>query len=263
MRKNPFARYLLPAMLILLYAHVPARAETPIESSVETRFQLDLAVPDAAIKGFLPAGWSMNIATSGGATDCNVRVIFVDRLTVNSPDGKPVGQGSQRYVYMELPVKDAKGDAARLVIGGIAESTSDAPGPYGNFLPASAHSMQRSVTGGSGTTSGQVIETQDWTFRAASGEFVVMHIQFERSVSPRAPIADTKFVSAKDPSIVLISRQEQVLDIKRNATTKPTDRVKEFSLQIGGGSWARIFDGSQKMLSWDHILWISRTVLKP
>ena len=125
-------------LLSLLGVAGMLRAEAPIESSAETRFQLDLRVPDAAIASFLPAGWSMNIATSGGATDCNLRLIFVDRLTINAPDGKPVGRGSQRYVYMELPVKDAKGDAARLVIGGITEAAADSPGPYGNYLPATA-----------------------------------------------------------------------------------------------------------------------------
>jgi hypothetical protein len=39
--------------------------------------------------------------------------------------------------------------------------------------------------------------------------------------------------------------------------------VKEFSLTRGGGSYARLFDGSEQVLSWDNILWINRSVLVP
>ena len=69
--------------------------------------------------------------------------------------------------------------------------------------------------------------------------------------------------SAVSPSFFQISRQEQVLDILRNATTNPPDRVKEFTFQASGGSYAKLFDGSQKVLSWDNIMWINRTVLLP
>ncbi len=75
--------------------------------------------------------------------------------------------------------------------------------------------------------------------------------------------ADAKFYSAKNPGYLQISHQEQVLDILRNTTTNPADRVKEFSLKIGGGSYAKLFDGKEKLLSWDNILWINRSVSVP
>ncbi len=75
--------------------------------------------------------------------------------------------------------------------------------------------------------------------------------------------ADTKFYSAKSPSFYQISRQEQVLDILRNVTTTPPDRIREFSFKASGGTYAKLFDGSEKVLSWDNILWINRSVLLP
>jgi hypothetical protein len=90
-----------------------------------------------------------------------------------------------------------------------------------------------------------------------------MHIKYERGIANRGNPADTKFYSAKNPSFFQISRQEQVLDILRNATTNPPDRVKEFSLKATGGSYAKLFDGSEKLLSWDNILWINRSVFLP
>jgi hypothetical protein len=90
-----------------------------------------------------------------------------------------------------------------------------------------------------------------------------MHIRYERGTGNRGNPADTRFYSAKTPSYVQISRQEQVLDILRNTTTNPPDRVKEFSIKVGGGSYGKLFDGTEKLLSWDNILWLNRSVSVP
>jgi hypothetical protein len=237
-----------------------AHAQTMIEYSGETRFQLDLHVPDAALATFLPTGWTPNVASQGPAKDANLRAIFIDRLTINGPDGKPVGRtGSNRLVYLVAPVKDPAGANVQLVIGGLTEDPSDAPGPFGVYLPATTHTMRRSVSSGTGP----IVEQQDWVFAAASGEHLEMHITFERGVGNKGNPSDTKFYSAKNPSVYQISRQEQVLDILRNVTTNPPDRVKAFSFKASGGSYARLFDGTEKVLSWDNILWINRSVLTP
>jgi hypothetical protein len=60
-----------------------------------------------------------------------------------------------------------------------------------------------------------------------------------------------------------ISRQEQVLDILRNATTTPPDHVKKYSFKASGGSLAKLFDGTERTLSWDNIVWLNRSVLRP
>jgi hypothetical protein len=234
----------------------PALAQTPVESSVETRFQLDLAVPDAALRAYLPAGFTPNVATQGAAKDCNLRLVFIDRLTVNAPDGKPLGKGTSRLVYLVAPVKDPSGANAQLVIGGLTDDAADAPGPFGNYLPATTHVMKRTTTAGG-------LDTQDWVFVAASGERLEMHITLERGIGNRGNPSETKFYSAKSPATYQISRQSQVLDISRNTTTNPRDKVKKFSLKMGGGSWTALLGGPQKVLSWDNIVWIDRTVLQP
>jgi hypothetical protein len=236
-----------------------AGAQTPVESSSEARFQLDLHVPDAVLNSFLPPGWTPNIAAQGAAKDANLRLVFIDRVTINAPDGKPVGKGSNRLVYLVAPVKDPAGANVQLVIGGLTEDPADAPGPFGNYLPAATHTMQRSTSSGTGP----IIDSQDWVFVAATGERLEMHIKYEKGVANKGNPAETKFYSAKNPAFYQISRQEQVLDILRNATTNPPDRVKEFSFKAGGGSYAKIFDGSERLLSWDNILWINRSISVP
>jgi hypothetical protein len=234
----------------------PAGAENLLESSLETRFQLDLRVPDAALQAMFPPGFTGNVATQGAAKDCNLRAVFIDRVTVNGPDGKPVGKGSNRLVYLAAPVKDASGTNAQLVIGGITEDPSDAPGPFSVYLQAATHSMQKSVSI-PGTAS------QDWVFTAVGGERLELHIKYETGVANKGNPADVKFYSAKTPTFFQISRQEQVLDILRNVTTNPPDRVRDFQFKAGGGSYLKLFDGAEKVLSWDNILWIHRSVFLP
>jgi hypothetical protein len=241
-----------------------ARSETMVEFSSEARFQLDLNVPDAALKTFLPPGWTFNVATQGAAKDANLRAVFIDRVTINGPDGKPAGKtGSNRLVYLVAPVKDPTGANVQLVIGGLTEDPADAPGPFGVYLLATTHRMQRTTSSGIDSASGPVLDSQDWVFGAATGERLEMHIKYERGVGNRGNPADVKFYSAKNPAFYQISRQEQVLDVLRNVTTTPPDRVKEFSFKGSGGSYAKLFDGSEKVLSWDNILWIHRAVLLP
>src|SRR5215831_18428768 len=203
-------RHLSRHAILLVIASVAfcspyAGAQTQVEYSSESRFQLDLHVPDAVLTSFLPKGWSPNIATQGAAKDCNLRAVFIDRVTINAPDGKPLGKGSNRLAYLVAPVKDPSGANVQLVIGGLTEDSADAPGPFGNYLLATTHTMQRSTSSGTGP----IIDTQDWVFAAATGERLEMHIKYERGVANKGNPAETKFYSAKNPTFYQISHQEQ------------------------------------------------------
>ena len=247
------------ALTALAVMAAPGHAQTPIESSAEIRFQLDLQVPDAALKPLIPAGFSLNVATQGAAKDCNLRAVFIDRVTIHTPDGKPIGKGSNRLVYLAAPVKDAVGSNAQLVIGGMTGDPGDAPGPFGNYLHATTATVKRAISG----EGANVTETQDWVFRTASGEQLELHITFERGVGNRGQPSETRFYSAKNPATYQISKQEQVLEILRNPTTNPPDRVKQYSFKGSGGQYAKLFDGTEKTVSWDNILWMMRTVSNP
>ena len=258
-----FSRRILPVLVaaVALAGLAPAaHAQTMIEYSSEARFQLDVHVPDAVLNAYLPPGWTPNVAAQGAAKDCNLRVIFIDRVTINGPDGRPIGKGSNRLVYLAAPVKDPTGANVQLIIGGLSEDPADAPGPVGNYPPAPTHSVQRTTPSSS---AGPAIDSQDWVFAAASGERLELHIRFEKGVGNKGNPSETKFYSAKNPAFYQISRQEQVLDILKNVTTNPPDRVKEFSFKGSGGSYAKLFDGTEKALSWDNILWLNRSVLVP
>ena len=44
-----------------------------------------------------------NVATQGPAKDCNVRMIFIDRVDITKQKGPATG--SSRLVYLAVPVK--------------------------------------------------------------------------------------------------------------------------------------------------------------
>jgi hypothetical protein len=249
----------LGAVALTVVVHA-ATAETLVEHSAETRYQMDVHVPDAVLRAMLPPGWEPNVATQGAAKDANLRVIFIDRMTINGPNNQPLGRGSNRLVWLAAPVREtATMTNAQMLIGGLTEDVMDAPGPFGVFLPATVAQVTRSMS----AEGGKILGEENWLFTGAGGERFEMHIKYERAIANKGNIGDTRFYSAKNPAIYQISRQEQVLDIQRNVTTTPTDRVKEFSIKVGGGAYAKLFDGTEQWLSWDHIQWINRQVFLP
>src|SRR5580692_10636399 len=122
-----------------------ANAQTLLAQSAEVRMQLDLAVSSQALKALLPDGWEPFVATAGPAKDCNVRLIFVDRVDINGPDGAPVG--TDLMVYLASPIKKSGGNemAGQMVIDGLVLNPYNSPGPFNVYQAATNHHVDRST----------------------------------------------------------------------------------------------------------------------
>jgi hypothetical protein len=238
----------------------PAAAQTFVEHSAEVRMQLDFVVPDAALKAFLPAGWEPNVATSGAAKDCNLRMIFIDRVDITKADGSPADKGSNQLVYLAIPIKQpATNTLGQMLIFGLTADPKDAPGPLGVYMHASSHRMERFTSVGAGK---EPLTEEHWEFAAPSGERLEVHLKYERGAARRNS-NETKFFSATDPSVYQVFKIEQGLDIMRNATTNVRDRVKDFQYKVSGGKLAALFDGTERVVSIDALPWYNRAVYKP
>jgi hypothetical protein len=236
----------------------PAAAETLVEHSAEARMQLDFHVPDAALKAMLPAGWEPVVATAGAAKDANLRMIFIDRIDVTKPDGSP--QGQSQLVYLAIPIKQASSTAAgQMIIAGLTTDAKDAPGPFGVYLPATTHRMERTTSSGNGKPT---MTEEHWEFAAASGERMEIHLKYERGVARRNS-NEVKFYSPVNPSFYQTFKIEQGLDIMRNATIDVKDRVAEFQYKASGGKIGALFDGSERVLSIDALPWYTRAISIP
>jgi hypothetical protein len=233
---------------------LPASAETFVEHSSEVRMQLDFAVPGAALAKFVPAGFDMNVATQGPAKDCNVRMIFIDRVDITKQDGSPADPGTSQLVYLAVPVKQGQ-----LLIHGLTNNPKDAPGPHGVYQLATTAKVSRTT---SGSGNGPLMTDESWEFAAASGEHMSVALKYERGTA-RKTSNEVKFYSAANPTFFQTFKIEQGLDIMRNATVQVRDRVKEFSVKAGGGKIAPLFDGTEKVVSIDALHWYNRGVYLP
>jgi hypothetical protein len=243
----------------LLLASLGAFAQTTLETAAEHRLQLDFRVNDAALAKMLPDGWEALIATAGPAKDCNLRMIFIDRMGIIGRDGKPAPRSTARLVYLAIPVKKTGSDVTgQIIIHGLVDHAADAPGEFGTYQHATTAKMSRNaVTGGAAVTG-----AESWEFAAASGERIEVQIEYERGPLVKGN-PEVKFFYPSDPSKYQIFKVDQAIDIMRNATTNPPDHVKKFSYKAGGGKIAALFDGSEKIVSWDVFPWYVRTVMAP
>ena len=236
-----------------------ASAQTMVEQAAEHRFQLDFRVNDAALAKMLPPGWETVIATQGPAKDANLRMIFIDRMAIIGADGKPAARPTARLVYLAIPVKPTAGGAAgQMIIHGLTEHAADAPGVFGVYQHANTAKMSRTHAASGGVMAG----SEDWEFAAASGERMELHVEYERGPANKGGV-EVKFFHPNDPSKYQIFKTDQAIDIMRNPTTNPPDHIRKFSYKAGGGKIAALFDGTEKVVSWDSFPWYIRTVSAP
>ena len=256
-RRTAFAGSLIAASLLLTAQ--AASAQTMVEQAAEHRFQLDFRVNDAALAKLLPPGWETVIAAKGPAKDANLRMIFIDRMAIIGADGKPAARPTARLVYLAIPVKPTAGGAAgQMIIHGLTEHAADAPGVFGVYQHANTAKMSRTHAASGGVMAG----SEDWEFAAASGERMELHVEYERGPANKGG-AEVKFFHPNDPSKYQIFKTDQAIDIMRNPTTNPPDHIRKFSYKAGGGKIAALFDGTEKVVSWDSFPWYIRTVSAP
>jgi len=234
-----------------------AGAETLLENSMEFRFQLDFHVNDAALQKLLPAGWEPVIATQGPAKDANLRVIFIDRVDVTNPDGTP--KTTDQLVYVAIPVKQTgTNTAGQMILGGLVSDAKEAPGPFGNYTAASTKAS-RNFSTANGMTQGE----ENWEFIAPNGEHFETHLKYERGPARKNPAQEVKFFNPASPGSYQIFKVDSGLDIMKNASVPVKDRVKEFSYKVSGGKLGGLFDGTEKVLSWDSFHTYNRAIYTP
>ena len=90
-----------------------------------------------------------------------------------------------------------------------------------------------------------------------------MHLKYERGAARRNPTTEAKFFNPSNPSAYQIFKVDSGLDIMKNASVPVKDRVKEFSYKVTGGNIGALFDGTEKVLSWDSFHWYNRGIYTP
>jgi hypothetical protein len=186
-------------------------------------------------------------------------MIFIDRMAIMGGDGKPTARPTARLVYLAIPVKQTAGGATgQMIIYGLADNKADAPGAFGVYDYASTAKMTRTHSASEGKLTGM----EHWEFAAASGERMEVNVEYERGPANKGG-AEVRFYNPRDPSKYQIFKTDQAIDIMKNPTTNPPDHIRKFSYRAGGGKIAALFDGTEKVVSWDSFPWYIRTVSEP
>jgi hypothetical protein len=237
----------------LLLAAAPAlAAEKYVGGNSDVRTILAFKAADAAVQKFLPEGWELDVATSGPAKDVNLRVTFVDRLSMQDADGK--SQPLARIVALSIPAKK-KASATRGTVLLVTYTSGASGGAYGVSVNAQTK-MERKVAI---DTAGAASVEESWEAQAPDGNSIQLQIQYSRGV-PAPAKAESLLFSAVKPDFYRIYRYEQSADVVRGAGV---DRVQKVVFKAAGPKLAPLFDGSEQLLGVTSVPWYTRQTYLP
>ncbi len=189
-------------VLAVLFGSAPVDAETQTEILDEARTVLAFKVPDAAVAGALPTGWTANVAPSGPFNGANFIVVLIDRKLVTDPKGQTLTAGGPSSLsVLVIPGKNTSGAAGPVVVGGFIEPAG-APGAYGAYTAATTTLDKKLHVGA------DPAEEETWSFASKEGDSLDVHLRFTPA-SPVPSTFDSRTYSAAKPGFYRISRGNQ------------------------------------------------------
>ena len=235
----------------------PAGAETLSQSLIDTRIALALRVGQAELQRWLPASWQVDPVATGPSKDANLMMTFIDRLLDQDAEGKPVGVPTYRVVALSIPAKHPQIGPASLSIRGFNSSSEGVPGFYKSAVPATIR-REQTLKGPSGEP-GSVAEW--WEMRDSKGGTIELRVQYQRGTPSRVK-GEVKPRSGVDPALWRIYRFEQGVDVVRSVPAG-IDRVQSYQLRVSVPELAKLFDGSEQLVSIAAIPWYTRQTFLP
>jgi hypothetical protein len=240
--------------LFILAAGPAVAAEKYVGGNVDLRTVLAFKAPDAAVRKFLPAGWDLDVTSSGPAKDVNLRVTFIDRLTAQDAEGKALEPA--RIVVLSMPAKKTGSDSRGTMLFRIYSSTSaGVPGPYGVSVQANT-TMVRNVRI---DQAGRTTVEESWDLQSQDGDSLQLQIEYVRGTMTTGK-AEALMYSAVKPDFYRIYRSEQSSDVVRDTES---NRVQKFVFKASGPKLAPLFDGSEQLIGVTTQPWYTRQTYLP
>lgn len=232
----------------------PRPAETGIfvSSNIDVRTVVGFAVPADALADLLPEGWLPDVASAGPAKDINLRVTFIETLSIRDVDGKALTP--PRIAHLGVPSRP-KGGSAGATLLLMAYSTGGSGGPYGNSILATAV-VERTIRY-EPLVEAEVEER--WRFRTPGGDAIDLHLRYVRGGLDVVEAVDEVHSSVR-PARYRIYRSEQAVDRLRDAQV---DRIRQVDFKATGPRLSRLFSGAERLVSVVSIPWFSRRVYSP
>jgi hypothetical protein len=257
----PSALLLVVAGWILwsLLAIRPAVAETFTGVMGErTRITLGYQVKPEILQQMLPSPWQLAPPDSGSLKGANFLVTLTDRIRDEDPGGKPRYSGANRYVVFLAPGRNPRtGQAAIVVLGGLAANPAEAPGYYQVIRTATVSAEHSSMSHEMDTED----VTENWKIRDATGSGEMMlRLRSLLLVSARTQTTmERNIISAKDPTLSRIYKITAATDVVKSVP-EGIDRVQDFAFRLTVPEYSQLFDGSERLLGITMAPWYVRQI---
>lgn len=221
------------------------------DSIAAARTMLAIEGNATALQHRLPSGWELTPYAGedlrgSSLNGANMLMPIHEVYAVRSHDGKMVGQQQLSYVaFVSQARNNATGEVAHIHWFAYTEDPTAVPGKYKDAELANVTRSQTFTKERQGET--QVRETFDAV--AERGE-IHLSLAYEQGGTVMWVTADEPnltFYAAKDPSIVRVYQENQVINVVRSVPMN-VDRVSEISLNIRG-ELEDVFDGTERVVA--------------
>jgi hypothetical protein len=233
--------------IFLFFALLPTTvsAETPVESSVESRLVLAFQVRDSDLQSWIPSPWLVSPVPTGPSKGANLFVAYVQKLLGKTPEGKPsLSGGTTRYVVLFVPAKHAQsGEKSAIVIRVYMTDNDRIPGPYKNAVKAD---VRREFTQ-KGENLSPGTGNDDWGMKEVGGGTIVVHLSYLRSALDHAK-SESKIRSSVDPNVCYIYRVDQGSELLKS-TPSGLDRLQSYEFRSTVPELSKLLDESTKLVS--------------
>jgi hypothetical protein len=233
-------------------------AETLIESNVDQRLSLGIRVSPPELQTWIPTPWQAELVAEGPSKGANLFLVFIDKILSHDADGKPRQGGTDRGLALAAFGKHAQtGEMASVVIRIFTANPQAIPGPYKN-------SVQATVRREFATTAMDLepaAVTDRWEIRPATGGVINLETQYRQGLPARTKPED-KVYSAVEPAFFRIYRVDQGGDVLRSVACG-VDRLPRYELRVAVPELAKLFDGSEQLISLTARPWYMRQVSLP
>lgn len=218
-------------------------AETFVESNVENRLIVAISTGQAEVQKWVPAPWQVDSPSKGPFKGANLYIVFIDRLLIQDPQGKPDKGGNDRYLVFAVPAKNMQtGESAAVVIKGYSANTQGIPGAYKNYIHATV--LREQSHEGANQEAGVVNDS--WKVRDASKGGLELQIQYQRALLSRGK-QESKIYSAVEPNFFRIYRVDSATDIVKSIPIS-INRVQSYRLRVTMPELSKLFDGAEQLV---------------
>jgi hypothetical protein len=149
------------------------------------------------------------------------------------------------------------GESAPVMIGGFSADADNVPGAYKVYAKGTVTRARELKD--TGSLPG--IAREAWEVRGQPAGSLVFVLDYQAAIPTRGKV-EQKVYSGVDPRFFRIYRFDQGADVVKSTVTG-IDRVQRYQFEAKLPEFARLFDGSEKLVNITVIPWYVRQVFLP